>query len=104
MAELTKQAAREEKSHQAGLHDERLAGRTQQIFFSAAEEENFLYPDACEVDFDKPGEFDAAAMESPDINLRIRDLMKQGHGHVVVHNPLAKHSLAVGILNRLKLT
>src|SRR5262245_6625091 len=104
MAELTKEATRGEKSHQTGLHGERLAGRTQQIFFSAAEEENFLYPDACEVAFNKRGEFDAVALESPDINLRIRDLMKQGYGHVVVHNPLAKHSLAVGILNRLRLT
>jgi methylamine---glutamate N-methyltransferase subunit B len=104
MAELTKEEARGEKSHQMGLHGEQLAGRTQQIFFSAAEEDNFLYPDACEVDFDKQTEFDAATMESTEINLRIRALMKQGYGSIVVHNPLAKHSLAVGILNRLKLT
>jgi glutamate synthase domain-containing protein 3 len=29
--------------------------------------------------------------------------MQAGHGHIVVKNPLAKHSLGVGILNRLKL-
>ena len=104
MAELTKAEALGEKSHQMGLHHEQLAGRTQQIFFSAAEEENFVYPDACEVDFDRQTEFDAAAMESPEINLKIRELMKEGYGSIVVHNPLAKHSLGVGILNRLKLT
>jgi glutamate synthase domain-containing protein 3 len=104
MAELTKAKTLGEKSHQTELHHEQLAGRTQQIFFSAAEEENFVYPDAFEVDFDKQVEFDAAAMESPEINLKIRELMKQGYGSIVVHNPLAKHSLGVGILNRLKLS
>jgi glutamate synthase domain-containing protein 3 len=104
MAELTKAEALGEKSHQMGLHNEQLAGRTQQIFFSAADEESFVYPDACEVDFDRRVEFDVAAMESPEINLKIRELMKQGYGSIVVHNPLAKHSLGVGILNRLKLT
>jgi methylamine---glutamate N-methyltransferase subunit B len=104
MAELTKAEALGEKSHQMGLHNEQLAGRTQQIFFSAGEEENFVYPDGCEVDFDRRAEFDAAAMESPEINLKIRELLQQGCGSIVVHNPLAKHSLGVGILNRLKLT
>ena len=103
MAELTRLRPEDPKSQQAGLHGEQLAGRTQQAFFSAAEEENFLYPDSCEVDFDKRTEFDAAAMESPEINLKIRALMKQGYGSIVVKNPLAKHSLGVGILNRLRL-
>jgi glutamate synthase domain-containing protein 3 len=104
MAELTKVKAGGKESRQMGVHSEQLAGRTQQIFFSAAEEESFLYPDACEVDFAKQAEFDGAAMESPEINLKIRELMKQGCGSIVILNPLAKHSLAVGILNRLKLT
>ena len=42
-----------------GLHTEQLAGRTQQVFFSAEEEENFIYPGAFEVDFNKRAEFDA---------------------------------------------
>ena len=42
-------------------------------------------------------------MEIQEINLKIRELMKDGHGHIVMHNPMAKHSLAVGILNRLRL-
>jgi glutamate synthase domain-containing protein 3 len=86
-----------------GLHEEQLAGRTQQMFFSATEEENFTYPWAYEVDFDKSAEFDAADMEITDINLKIRELMKTGHGTITVKNPRAKHSLGVGILNRLQL-
>jgi glutamate synthase domain-containing protein 3 len=90
-------------SHDMGLHEEQLAGRTQQMFFSATEEENFTYPWAYEVDFDKAAEFDAADMEITDINIKIRDLMKSGHGTITVKNPRAKHSLGVGVLNRLQL-
>jgi glutamate synthase domain-containing protein 3 len=90
-------------SHDMGLHEEQLAGRTQQRFFSASEEENFTYPWAYEVDIEKSAEFDAAEMEISDINLKIRELMKSGHGTITVKNPRAKHSLGVGILNRLNL-
>jgi glutamate synthase domain-containing protein 3 len=90
-------------SHDMGLHEEQLGGRTQQRFFSATEEENFTYPWAYEVDLDKSAEFDAADMEISAINLKIRELMKSGHGTITVNNPRAKHSLGVGILNRLNL-
>jgi len=90
-------------SHDMGLHEEQLAGRTQQRFFSASEEENYTYPWAYEVDYEKSAEFDAADMEISAINIRIRDLMKSGHGTITVKNPRAKHSLGVGILNRLNL-
>ncbi len=93
----------EHKSHRMGMHTEQLAGRTQQVFFSPAEEENFLYPDAFDVDFNKRAEFDAAEMDSTAINVKIRELMSEGYGTIVVKNPLAKHSLGVGILNRLNL-
>jgi len=102
MAELSK--ARTRDAGRTGVGQEQLAGRTQQVFFSASEEENLLYPDACAVDFGKRAELDAKEMESPEINRQIRVLMKEGYGDIVVHNPLAKHSLGVGILNRLKLT
>ncbi len=94
---------REHKSHRMGMHTEQLAGRTQQIFFSPAEEENLLYPGAFDVDFNKRAEFDAGEMDSKAINLKIRELMSQGYGTIVVKNPLAKHSIGVGILNRLQL-
>ncbi len=95
---------RERDSAGGGMHAERLAGRTQQVFFSPAEEDNFLTPGSPEVDFNKRAEFDAAEMDTTAINLRIRELMGEGHGTIVVGNPLAKHSLGVGILNRLQLT
>jgi glutamate synthase domain-containing protein 3 len=92
------------KAQDMGLHTEQLTGRTQQRFFSATEEENFTYPWAHDVDFDKQADFDAAEMEISAINLKIRELMQQGYGDIIVKNPRAKHSLGVGILNRLKLT
>ena len=90
---------------QAGsaLHAEQLAGRTQQVFFSAEEEENYLYPQAFSVDFNKRTELDASALDTSAINREIRELMQQGYGTIVVQNPGAKHSLGVGILNRLQL-
>jgi methylamine---glutamate N-methyltransferase subunit B len=90
---------------QAGsaLHAEQLAGRTQQVFFSAEEEENYLYPQAFSVDFNKRTELDASALDTSAINRKIRELMQQGYGTIVVQNPGAKHSLGVGILNRLQL-
>jgi glutamate synthase domain-containing protein 3 len=99
MAELIQQ-----DSHEMGLHDEQLVGRTQQVFFSAAEEEAFTYPGAFDVDLDKSAEFDAAEMEISAINLKLRELMGQGFGDITVRNPGAKHSLGAGILNRLQLT
>lgn len=99
MAELTQQ-----DSHEMGLHDELLVGRTQQVFFSAEEEENFTYPGAFEVDFGKSVDFDAANMAIKDINLKIRALMAEGYGSITVKNPGAKHAIGVGILNRLQLT
>ena len=92
------------KSFDSGLHTEQLSGRTQQVFFSPEEGENYFYPyNGYEVDFNKKAEFDAKGMEIQEINLKIRELMKDGHGQIVMQNPMAKHSLVVGILNRLRL-
>lgn len=99
MAKLTKRS-----SHELGLHTEQLTGRTQQRFFDVTEEEAFLYPEAYDVDFNKRIEFDASKMDTNGINLKLRELMSQGYGSIVVKNPLAKHSLGVGILQRLNLT
>jgi glutamate synthase domain-containing protein 3 len=86
-----------------GMHTEQLAGRSQQIYFTPEEGEGLTYPDAPEVDFNKRSEFDAADLAPKEVNLKIRALMAEGHGTIVVHNPGAKHSLGVGILNRLQL-
>ena len=86
------------------MHTEQLAGRSQQRFFRPEEEERFTYPQAFEVDFKKRTQFDADPMTPTEVNLKLRELMSQGYGTVVMKNPGAKHSLAVGILNRLNLT
>jgi hypothetical protein len=91
------------RSHEMGMHTEQLTGRTQQVFFEAAADENFVYPGAAEVDFNKRAEFDAAELEPHEINLTIRSLLKEGHGTIVIKNPGSKHSIGVGILNRLNL-
>ena len=91
------------KSDQMGMHTEQLAGRTQQRFFSPEEAENFVYPDSFDVDFNRRAEFDAGPLDSKEINLKLRELMSQGYGTVVMKNPGAKHAIGVGILNRLQL-
>ena len=46
--------AKLEKSFESGLHTEQLSGRTQQIFFSPEEGENYFYPyNGYEVDLNK---------------------------------------------------
>lgn len=90
-------------SHEMGMHTEQLAGRTQQRFFSPEEEENFFYPGSYDVDFNKRAEFDAGPLTATQINLKLRELMSEGYGTIVMKNPGAKHGVAVGILNRLQL-
>ncbi len=92
-----------DRSHEMGLHGERLRGRTQQSFFSSSASESCVYPWSYEVDFDKRADFDAAGMEVRAVNIRIRELMQQGYGTISVRNPGARHGLGVGILNRLNL-
>ncbi len=86
------------------MHKERLVGRTQQVFFSPVEEERCTCPWAFEVDFSREAEFDAGQMQTREINTRLRQLMREGFGSIIVRNPCARHSLGVGILNRLQLT
>jgi len=92
------------QSRLMGLHSERLGGRTQQRFFSAEETENFVYPWSTPVDFDKHADLDAAGLKPHEVNIKLRELMKQGFGSITLRNPGARPGLAVGILNRLNLT
>lgn len=94
----------EHESHRMGMHTEQLAGRTQQVFFSPSEDRNFTYQSGFEVDFNKRTEIDAGDKDAKAVNLELRRLMSEGYGTIVVKNPGAKHSLGVGILNRLQLT
>ena len=92
-----------ERSFDMGMHTEQLAGRTQQVYFKSEEGENFFYPEAFDVDFNKRTEIDAAELDAQQVNSKIRELMSEGYGTIVVKNPGAKHSLGVGILQRLQL-
>ena len=86
-----------------GLHDEVLTGRTQQTFFNPEEGENFFYNDAHDVDFNKRTSIDVEYLECLELNKKIKELMKKGYGTIVLKNPGAKHSLGVGILQKLNL-
>jgi glutamate synthase domain-containing protein 3 len=93
-------------SHEMGMHTEQLKGRSIQKFFEidlSAEHSGFSLPNAFDVDYNKRAEIDASNMPEKEVNLRIRELMADGNGTIVIRNPGAKHSIAVGILNRLNL-
>ena len=99
MAELKKETAQE-----MGLHDEQLKGRTQKKFFSIDESENLTYFHSREVDTSKTATIDARDMTPREINREIRELMEKGIGDITVDNPMSRHGVGVGILNRLNLT
>jgi glutamate synthase domain-containing protein 3 len=99
MAELKKETAQE-----MGLHDEQLKGRTQKKFFSIDESENLTYFHSHEVDTSKTATIDALDMTPREINREIRELMEKGIGDITVDNPMSRHGVGVGILNRLNLT
>lgn len=100
---MANMSSQDKLSHDLGMHTEQLTGRTQETFFDLKDDGGFGYHDAFDVDFNKQAEIDAANMGAKEINARIRELMTEGHGTIVLKNPGAKHSLAVGILNRLNL-
>ena len=91
------------KSQSMGLHKEVLTGRTQQVFFNPEEAENFFYYGAYDVNFNKRTEINALDLTAAKLNDKLHSLMKEGYGSVVVKNPQGKHSLGVGILNKLNL-
>lgn len=92
------------KSHDMGLHEESLKGRTQQRFFSVDESSNLTYFNSFEVDTDKTATIDALELTPREINIQIRELMESGVGSITVENPMSRHGVGVGILNRLNLT
>jgi len=96
-------SVKDHKSHELGLHKEILTGRTQQVFFNSEEEENFFYHDSYKVDFNKRSSIDVEKLDCVAVNKKIKELMKKGYGTIVLKNPGAKHSIGVGILNKLNL-
>ncbi len=93
----------EERAREMGMTTEQLTGRTQQVFFEPEESESFTYPWAPDVDFNKRTEIDADEMTTTEVNSKLRALMAEGYGSIVIRNPRGKHGLGVGILNRLNL-
>ncbi len=107
MASLTdaelKTMTQDERVNALGMTTEQLSGRSLLIEFSPDEEERFLYPWAPDVDFNKRTEIDTDEMTSTEVNTKIRDLMAEGYGTIVIKNPRGKHSIGVGILSKLNL-
>ena len=95
--------SQDDRSHEMGMHTEQLTGRTQQVFFNPEESDNLVYPWAPDVDFNRRTEIDADDLTSTQVNSKLRSLMEEGYGTIVIKNPRGKHSLGVGILNRLNL-
>ena len=91
------------KAQSMGMHSEVLTGRTQQKFFNPDEAENFYYFGTYDVDFNKRTDLDVKDMSAHEANKEIDKLMSQGYGTIVIKNPQGKHSLGVGILNKLNL-
>ena len=65
-------SVKEHKSHDMGLHEEVLTGRTQQVFFNPEEAENFFYDDAFDVDFNKRTTIDVEKLNAPEVNKKIK--------------------------------
>ena len=93
----------EARARDLGMMSEQLSGRSMETFFETAEEENLTYAFSKDVDFNKRTEIDTADMDTMEVNNKIRSLMDEGYGTIVVQNPRGKHSIGVGILNRLNL-
>jgi len=93
----------DDRARELGMVTEQLSGRTQQMFFQPEEADNLVYPWAPDVDYNKRAELDVAEMTSTEANTEMKRLMADGYGTIVIHNPRGKHSLGVGILNRLNL-
>lgn len=98
-----KAMSQEERAAALGMSTEQLTGRSTMIEFDIDEKERFTYPWAPEVFYNKRIELDSTELSSTEVNTRIRELMEEGYGHIVVKDPRGKHSLGVGILSRLTL-
>ena len=98
-----KNMTQDERAKALGMTTEQLTGRSLFIEFKSDEEERFLYPWAPDVDINKRSELDVGNLTITEINNKIRELMDNSHGTIVIKNPRGKHSLGVGILSRLNL-
>ena len=95
--------SQDERARALGMTTEQLTGRTMLLEFDPDEEPNLTYPWVPDVDFNKRNELDADGLTTTEVNTRVRELMEEGHGTIVIRNPRGMHGLGVGILNRLNL-
>jgi len=93
----------EERVTALGMRTEQLTGRSLFIEFDPDAQERFTYPWAPDVDFNKRAEIDADELDNTGVNEKIRSLMAEGYGSIVIRNPRGMHSLGVGILSKLNL-
>ena len=100
--ELAKMS-QDERVRVLGMTTEQLTGRSLLIEFNPDEEERFTYPWAPDVDYNRRTEIDTDDLDTMEVNKTLQERMKQGYGTIVIKNPRGKHSLCVGILNRLNL-
>ena len=93
----------EDRARDLGMMSEQLKNRSMEVFFEVGADENFTYPWADDVDFNKRTELDCDGKTTTEVNKGIRDLMAEGYGTIVLNNPRGMHSVGVGILNKLNL-
>lgn len=101
-AEL-KEMTQDERAKALGMTTEQLSGQSLYVEFDPDAEERFTYPWAPDVDFNKRTEVDCDDKTTKEVNGRIRELMAEGYGTIVLQNPRGMHSIGVGILSRLNL-
>ena len=101
-AEL-KAMTQEERVTALGMRTEQLTGKSLYQEFDPDATERFEYPWAPVVDFNKRTEIDTDDLTTTEVNEKIRELMAEGYGTIVLLNPRGKHSLGVGILSKLNL-
>ncbi|MEM7074758.1 MAG: GXGXG motif-containing protein [Pseudomonadota bacterium] len=101
--EELKSMTQEERVTALGMRTEQLSGQSLYVEFDPDAEDRFTYPWAPDVDFNKRTEIDTDQLSTKEVNARIRELMDDGYGTIVLKDPRGKHSLGVGILSRLNL-
>jgi glutamate synthase domain-containing protein 3 len=101
-AEL-KAMTQEERVTALGMRTEQLTGKSLYLEFDPEATERFTYPWAPDVDFNKRTEVECDDKTTTEVNSKIRELMAEGYGTIVLKNPRGMHSLGVGILSRLNL-
>ena len=93
----------EERVKALGMTTDQLTGRSMYIEFDPEATERFAYPWAPDVDFNKRTELDCDNLTATEVNARMRALMDEGYGTIVLKNPRGMHSVGVGVLNKLNL-